>query len=227
MNDKRLAAALREVYQPKLDSLFDLRGEDVEFSESFENKMRELYAPKRKAALKRRLKIGLLIAAIFAAGLIVGMSRRLVWYYDSQEAEGGSYVTFDMSTAPEPKKKMYEFYSIADSVSGCSFMDQGTSFSAAHEIFAFDDESKYIYFGQFLPSTYKDVFFSDRDRWDMMLDDSGVQYYINEFDGSRSSILWYYDGYVFLLTSSMNKDDALKLCRSLKIREKNKAFLTE
>ena len=77
MNDSKLGAALRSVCEPDLELLCSFSGEEYEFSEGFERRMKSVFRPQKRISIKNRIKTALIVAAIFATvaffgGFVVG-----------------------------------------------------------------------------------------------------------------------------------------------------------
>ena len=53
-----------------------------------------------------------------------------------------------------------------------------------------------------------------------LYEEDGIQYMFGEAeDLNYSSVVWYQQGYVFLITGDLPKNELLKLCKTLKIEE--------
>ena len=49
--------------------------------------------------------------------------------------------------------------------------------------------------------------------------EDGIQYYIAEPSEGYTAVIWYQDGYVMVVSGTVDKNEALDLCRSVKIKE--------
>ncbi|MBR6101314.1 MAG: hypothetical protein IKP95_02705 [Ruminococcus sp.] len=221
MNDKRLGTALAEVCEDRLLTDSGALPEGFEFSEGFEQRMRSIIGTERKPFLRGRLKAGLIIAAIFAAGFCLGMAREPLWNYIVQHDDGGRNISFDVNTVKDPKKKIEQVYELGGLPEGYDLVWESSNREACSRTYGLkkgDGAELYnvIFFGQYIPYIYYDAHFSDNARY--CFDEDGTQYYVDETP-EWSGAVWYQDGYVFLVSGSLPKDKILDLCKTLKKSE--------
>lgn len=229
MKDKQLGAAAAQVCEQKLLAQSTALPADFEFSKSFEEKMRRIIGKDQKPCVRKRLKTVFIIAAILAAGSCLGMVTQPRWNYIVQNLNGCKNVSFDVSTVSINKNSIEQTYEIGPLPERYTLCFENKSEESIIQLWGIYSEDTHtssdgIYFGQFIPSIYQNVQFSDKAGY--CLGDDGTQYYIDKTDDG-SAVAWFKDGYVFLLSGSLNKDEMLKLCKTLKISKKQSACVID
>ena len=220
MNEEKLGAVIRAVCQPDLDRLcFTEEEEEYVFSEEFESRMRGIFKPEKRICLRRRLKIGLLIAAIFAAGFCLGMSRSLLWSYSTESADGGKNITFNTDSVKDRKKHLDEIYTISVPKGFDCFITDNTPYSSMQIWQDAPSDGRLIFFNQTVAAAYRDAYYPDETKL-TMVEENGVQYMFGEIkESDYTSVVWYQYGYVFFLSGSLSKDEFFSLCKTLKIKD--------
>ena len=221
MNDEMLGAAARSVCEPDLARLCSYDGiDEYEFSEEFETKMRGIFKYDRKINIRRRIKTALLIAAIFAAGFCIGMTNKMKWNYTTEDTENGRMVNFNIGSVDDRKKHLEEVYTLGGIPQGYSRIFYENKSYCSVQIWTDDPNGGHsIFFDQCVPAAYRDAFYPDETEISL-LEEDGIQYMFGEIKGSDyTSVVWYQDGYVFLITGDFTKEELLKLCKTLKIEE--------
>ncbi|MGN0623600.1 MAG: DUF4367 domain-containing protein [Oscillospiraceae bacterium] len=231
MSEEMLAKALAEVCGSELRSLPQCNDipDDYEFSQAFEDKMRETLGAERtiivkKTAISKRIKVGLLIAVIFSAGFLLGMAKEPIWNFITQKVDGGMQLSFDVSTVEDPETRINEVYTISGALDDYGLIDSAQSDISLWEIWikqkeGADHADGMVYFGQYIASAYTDAFVSDDCKNEYYISEDGTQYYISSNE-NYTSVVWYNGDYVLLLSGGLNKDEMLDLCKSVKIKER-------
>ena len=220
MNNKEFGAALAEICETKLLAEELSLPEDFEFSESFEAKMSGIIGKERKPFLRGRLKAALIIAAIFAAGFCISMTNKMKWNYTAEDSDGGRTVNFNIGSVEDFKLSLDEIYTLDGIPKEYTRVICDNMLFASVQIWVdAPDNGNSIHFCQSIPSAYKDAFFPEEMTLSLYEED-GIQYMFGEAeDLNYSSVVWYQQGYVFLITGDLPKNELLKLCKTLKIEE--------
>lgn len=229
MKDKKLGSVLAEVCEKELLAPSTALPSDFEFSKTFEEKMHSIIGTDKKPYVRKRLKTIFIIAAVLAAGSCLSMVTEPRWNYVVQQIDGGKNVSFNVSAVSINKDSIEQTYEIGPLPERYTLCFENKSEESITQIWGIYSEKTHtssdsICFGQYIPSIYQDVQFSDKAGY--CFGDDGTQYYIDETD-EGSAVVWFKDGYVFLLSGSLNKDEMLKLCKTLKISQKQPEHLID
>ncbi|SDB53315.1 protein of unknown function [Ruminococcaceae bacterium FB2012] len=183
--------------------------------------MRGIFKPEKRVCLRRRLKIGLLIAAIFAAGFCLGMSRSLLWSYSTESADGGRMINFNTGSVADRKKHLDEIYTLGGVPSDFKLNISDYANHYTMKIWSDKPENgRFIYYSQCVAAAYKDAFYPEGTKI-TMVQDGGIQYMIGEFGETAdyTTVVWYQHGYVFFLSGNLPKEEYLNLAKTLKIED--------
>ena len=225
MKDKQLGAALAEVCEQKLLAKSTSLPADFDFSKCFEDKMRRILGKDQKPCVRKRVKTVFIIAAVLAASSCLAMRTEPDWNFIVKDCTGGKNVSFDVSSVDQTKNSIEQTYEIGAMPQRFSLGFENESPDGITQIWSDKQKaSEGICFGQFIPSIYQSVSFSDKAGY--CFGDDGTQYYIDEND-EGTAVVWFRDGYVFLLSGSLSKNEMLGLCKTLKISEKRSACLIQ
>lgn len=213
---------LAEVCEERLLSCENTLPEGFEFSEEFERRMSGIIGARQKPYLRGRLKAALVIAVIFAAGFCLGMGCEPIWnYIIKSNPDGSKNVTFDVGSIENPKRIIEEVYELAipeDYELYDSLLRNDRTMQLWRRWHGGEGD---IFFAQYIPEVYFDATFGGTAAY--YFDDDGTQYYMDERDDGAGAA-WERDGYVFVLSGSLNKDEVLRLCKTLKISKKRSEF---
>ncbi|MCR5817333.1 MAG: DUF4367 domain-containing protein [Ruminococcus sp.] len=197
---------------------------DIRFSAGFEQRMEDIIHPKEKVFIRKRLKIALVMAAMLAAGFLVGMTSGGRWGFFFDKTDEGLYATFDVRSVKDPKKKITEVYELGFIPDGYTLTDShvhpfGQYVNYFYEVAdRGEKEWKCIFFSQCVPYSYRDVYIGKDDK-SSIITEGELQYYISQPEDDYTTIVWYQDGYVMVLSATIGKDDALELCRTVRVRQ--------
>lgn len=214
--------ALSSVCESEL--LGNERDEEIEFSAAFEQRMEDIIHPKEKVYIRKRLKIALAMAAMLAAGFLVGMTSGGRWGFFFDKTDEGLYATFDVTSVKDPKKKITEVYELGFIPEGYTLTDShvhpfGQYVNYFYEVADRGEKDwKCIFFSQGVPYSYRDVYIGKDDK-SSIITEGELQYYINQPEENYTIVVWYQDGYVMVLSATLGKDDALELCRSVRVKQ--------
>ncbi|MBR4621997.1 MAG: hypothetical protein IKO44_00525 [Ruminococcus sp.] len=222
MNNDLLCLALSDVCESRLLSEPDCTAipDSYEFSADFENRMGKLGLGQRtdiskRPSVRKRIRIALFAAVIFAAGFCLGMGRMPLWNFIQSSSDSGRIISFDIENAGEPKRHIDDIYTITPPEGFERVLGEWSSRSA-YEIWENKETGRMIYLGHYLPGSFKDVPLYDEGEY--YIDEDDTQYYITEGDG-YTDVLWYNGSYVMNLCSNLSTSECLELCKTLKNRE--------
>ena len=228
MEENMLSSELFENYENSLISKNDARlPKGFKFSKGFEERMQKITGSPR-IHIRKRLKLAFMAAAILSIGFLLGMAAKPKWGYTTRQVDEGIYLTFDVSTIKDPKKSIEEKYTLAGIPEGLELDDQSwlnTDYLYSEAWCTFDGKGNGhidVYFGQYIPAAYRNIYISDKDEKYLVTEENSIQYFIvtpDDKDKSFTSVIWYQDGYVFLVDANMNKDETINLCKTLKLRD--------
>ena len=218
MNDSRLGAAVRTVCEPELELLCSYDGEEYEFSEGFESRMQDIFKPRKRISIRRRIRTGLLIAAIFAVGFCLGMTNRQLWDYSTEQHDGGWMFNFNIDSVEDRKKHIEEIYTITGLPEKFKRVICDNKSYCSVQIWMDDmNNGRTVFFDQSVPAAYRDAFYPEDTEISMMTKD-GLQYMISETPGQEYRVLvWYQYGYVFFISGEMSSEELLRLSRTIAI----------
>ncbi len=219
MNDSKLGAALRSVCEPDLELLCSFSGEEYEFSEEFERRMKSVFKPQKRISIKNRIKTALIVAAIFAAGFCLGMANKPLWSYSAEKQDDGRMLSFNTDSVEDGKKSIEERYTLTGVSAGFKRVTCEYKRYSSVQIWIDEADNRMIFFDQCIPAAYRDAYYPDDMEFTMM-SEGGIQYMIGEIPGEGlRTLLWYQHGYVFLITSEMSREELAALGRSIEIEK--------
>ena len=218
MNETALALALEKNMDLTLSAYTD-GGEKYAFSKGFEKRMEEIIgesartAPKR-VSISRRLKTALVVAAIFAAGFLIGAARTPLWNFVMNIGSGR--ISFEAGEDSSPQKTMGLAYTLTDVPEGFELSYSELTPQRAVEAYH-NADSGYILFDQQVASSFEEYEVQDAEG-SYFVDGDGTQYFICSGE-VYTAVKWYNGDYIFSLYSSLDKDMALDLCRTAKLKK--------
>ena len=225
MDKSVLCKALSNVCEAELLSAPDIKNaQSHRFSPAFEEKTEAIINPKEPVNIRKRIRLALVLAAMLAAGFLLGMTTGRVWGFSFTEKDDGVYATFDVGSVKDPKKKITDIYELGVTPKGFELIENnidpfGRSVSYLYEKDSVDDSSwDMVMFSQYTPYSYRNIYFGFNEKQNVIIED-GVQYFISMPEEGYTVVIWYEDGYVMLFSGSVNKNEALDLCKSVKMKE--------
>ena len=223
MEENMLSSKLFENYENSLISKNDARlPKGFKFSKGFEERMQKITGSPR-IHIRKRLKLAFMAAAILSIGFLLGMSSGGKWGFDISKNEDGIYASFNVDSVKDAKKKVTDRYELGFVPQGYEQIEeyiqpfgQSISYFYAKDTGS-DDDWQTVSFCCCTPYYYRNVFLGDEGKRSIIVED-GIQYYIAEPSEGYTAVIWYQDGYVMVISGTIAKNEALDLCRSVKIK---------
>ena len=220
MNDKALAALLDVNMSRTVAAMCDCEqiADDYVFSQHFEDTMRLVFktdslAQRRRISIRNRIKLIFVIAAIFAAGFLIGASRSELWSFVYNT--GDSRVTFSANKNDKPQKTMGLAYTLTNVPQRFKLSFSDITPTSAMESYS-DGSGGYILFSQQIVSSHED-YTVENAHTDYVTGENGISFFVYTTDGG-SAVKWYDGNYIFSVYSDMDKDSLVKLCKSAKVK---------
>lgn len=221
MNETALSLAIERDIESSLQAFTDSSevAEDYRFSRSFERRMEEIIGQTARPApgrtsIKHRLQLALVIAAVFAAGLLIGAARTPLWHFLMDLGSGE--ISFNAPKDSAPQKTMGLAYTLTNIPEGYELSFSELTPKSAVEAYH-NAEGGYILFSQQVVSSFEEYEVQDAEG-SYVIDEDGTQYFVYS-DGTYTAVKWYNGDYIFSLYSSLDKDTALDLCRTSKVKK--------
>lgn len=120
----------------------------------------------------------------------------------------------ETDNSPSEIKELYEIGNLPDGFRlSTNMLDDFSNISFFHS------EKNYIYFGQYVKETYKNI---DFEKTEMYIDENNQEYIISkEFD--NNIVVWDNGDYIMHINSNLSRDETLNICKSVrKAKEQNK-----
>ena len=193
-----------------------------EFSDKFNRKMKKLIARQKKqyfrfvsTAGRRAACIILAVVVISASALSVEAVRHTVFDFIMKIFSGHSVVITESGTDSDYPTSIKENYYISRLPDGFKQTQYGKTDKSFSEYYAYNDS--YILFKQIIKADYETYF--DNEQTDYVkVEDGGQDYFLFESDNDVTYI-WDNGSYIFEITSNLDKETVLNLCKSTKLHE--------
>lgn len=225
MNDYSiLSKAISEVFESQLDEFMNSVDCDceVEFSEKFERKMSKLIKRRKKPYFKlictggrRAACIIIAIIILSVSSLSVGAVREAV--HDFIMNIFGNHTTVSVNgnsegDYPTTIEEEYEISNLPDGFELADYSrDNGTLFAA------YFNGDQYILFEQIVHCAYTENLDNEHSAIEYYTDESNQEYLIQSND-QEFCVEWNNGDYILKITSNLNKNDVISLCRSTKVK---------
>lgn len=218
-----LGKALEEVVEPEINEymnstelLYDFR-----FSKKFERKMKRLIKRREKPYFKlictRGRRIAWSVAALImlvATSLRVEAVREAVHDFFMYIFKGHTAVSVNRTIDHYPLT-IEDEYEISDLPAG---FEQVAYYADETSVFiSYENGEKYIFFQQMVYSDFVSIFDNAHSELEYYTDNSGQEYLIH--DTGTDYCITFNDGkYIIKITSNLDKNEVVKLCKRTKIK---------
>ena len=192
------------------------------FSERHNKKMNKLIKRQRKPYFKLICTAGRRAACVIVAVIVASASalsvkaiREAIFDFITNIFSDHSVVTTESGTEIGYPKIIENEYYISelpdDFIIGATIRND-VSINVSY----FNDD-KYILFSQYTKSVYEETFDNEHTRFEKITDESGQEYLMISTEADISFI-WDNGKYIFEITSNLDKEYTLKLCKSTKMK---------
>ncbi len=224
MNDfSILSKALGEVFEPQIDEFMETveLKSDYIFSDKYKRKINKLIKRREKPYFKLICTTGRRIVCAAAAVIIVLASslsveavREAVHDFLMNIFKGHTAVSVSgiIKDYPTIIEEEYEITNLPD---GFEMVDYYADDMSIFAMYVNDD--KYILFQQMIYYNYSGNFDNDHSNLEYYIDNFGQEYLIHIVE-NEYCVVWNNGRYIFQITSNLNKNDVINLCKDTKIK---------
>ena len=227
MNDYSiLKNALGEVFEKELYSFakeaYSLP--DHVFSEKFNKKMDRLIKRRSRSYYKFINTAGKRAACIAAVIIIASLSlltvravRETVYRFLVGIFGDHTEVAVESDMGDHPKTIETEYY-LDGLPEGFELVEHSFRELRCFTMFVKGDE--FITFEQYTTDQYHYVFDNEHSEYTEIIGENGISYFIrDDIEDDSHSVIWKNEQYIFRLESNIDKNEAIELCKSTKIKE--------
>lgn len=218
--------ALENVYDDEFENYMSSleRNNSFEhiFSEHHNRKMNKLIKRQRKPYFKLISTAGRRAACIIVAFIVLSASalsvkaiREAFFDFITRFFSDHTVVTVESGTDKGYPTTIEEEYFISELPDGFVEMDKGITDNSIDIIYFRNDE--YVFFTQYTKAKYERNYDNERSEFSEFIDSDGKRYMIIT-NQSEITYIWDNGKYIFEITSNLDKEYTLKLCKSTKIK---------
>lgn len=218
--------ALENVYDDEFENYMSSleRNNSFEhiFSEHHNRKMNKLIKRQRKPYFKLISTAGRRAACIIVAFVVLSASalsvkaiREAFFDFITRIFSDHTVVTVESGTDKGYPTTIEEEYFISELPDGFVEMDKGITDNSI-DIFYFRND-EYVFFTQYTKAKYERNYDNERSEFSEFIDSDGKRYMIIT-NQSEITYIWDNGKYIFEITSNLDKEYTLKLCKSTKIK---------
>lgn len=193
------------------------------FSKKHEKKMTKLIKRQRKpyfnlisSAGRRAACIIVAIVIFSASALSVKAVREAVIKFITNAFADHNVVEIENNSDTSYPETIQEEYYISDLPEG--FVQSKVDKTSASLSTVYSYDKKCIMLDQYTRSAFKLNIDNEHNHFEYYTDTDGIVYKIAT-SKDNTIIIWSNDDYAFMITSNLNKDEVLKLCRSTKLKD--------
>ena len=220
-----LAKALDDFMTKELNEYLAAVDFSVEhrFSEKFERRMERLIKRREKPYYKLictagRRAVCIAAAVVIAFGFAMSFESVRAAVKEFFTKVFSDHITLEVypEFAENDPDTIDEVYEITELPEGFELVDSETCSTYAYADYVFED-----YHIDFLQETKQRFHISLDNEYsepEVYVDQTGQEYWIQFHEGGNIYILWEMDGYIFVIDSNLDKDAAINLCMSTKLK---------
>lgn len=218
--------ALEETYDDEFEnymsSLEERYGCEHIFGNKHNREMAKLIKRQRRPYFKLISTAGRRAACIIVAFIVMSASalsvkaiREAFLDFISNIFSDHSVVTTESGTDKGYPTNIEEEYYISELPDGFEEMDKGKTDNSIDISYFRNDE--YVFFTQYTKTAYEQTYDNERSEFNEYMDSDGKQYMVIT---NKSGITYIWDNgrYIFEVTSNLDKEYVLKLCKSTKLK---------
>lgn len=218
--------ALEETYDDEFEdymsSLEERYGCEHIFGNKHNKEMAKLIKRQRKPYFKLISSTGRRAACIIVAFIVMSASalsvkaiREAFFDFITSIFSDHNVVTTESGTDKSYPTNIEEEYYISELPDGFEEMDKGKTDNSIDISYFRNDE--YVFFTQYTKTAYEQTYDNERSEFNEYMDSDGKQYMVIT---NKSGITYIWDNgrYIFEVTSNLDKEYVLKLCKSTKLK---------
>ena len=218
--------ALEETYDDEFEnymsSLEERYGCEHIFGNKHNREMAKLIKRQRKPYFKLISSTGRRAACIIVAFIVMSASalsvkaiREAFFDFITSIFSDHNVVTTESGTDKGYPTNIEEEYYISELPDGFEEMDKGKTDNSIDISYFRNDE--YVFFTQYTKTAYEQTYDNERSEFNEYMDSDGKQYMVIT---NKSGITYIWDNgrYIFEVTSNLDKEYVLKLCKSTKLK---------
>ena len=218
--------ALEETYDDEFEdymsSLEERYGCEHIFGNKHNKEMAKLIKRQRKPYFKLISSTGRRAACIIVAFIVMSASalsvkaiREAFFDFITSIFSDHNVVTTESGTDKGYPTNIEEEYYISELPDGFEEMDKGKTDNSIDISYFRNDE--YVFFTQYTKTAYEQTYDNERSEFNEYMDSDGKQYTVIT---NKSGITYIWDNgrYIFEVTSNLDKEYVLKLCKSTKLK---------
>lgn len=216
--------ALEEEFNKRFDEdVAELEaGEQYDFSIKHNKKMQKLIKRQRKPYFKLISTAGRRIACVSAAIVILSASvlsvsaiRKPLFSFVSSIFSDHTVISAESGTNLDSPETIENEYYISELPDGFILKNETKTSVSVEALYTKDDS--FILFTQTTLKNYKESYDNEHSSLTAFTDDNGQEYlYVST--GNETTIIWNGGHYVFTISGNLNKESAMKLCKSIKMK---------
>lgn len=218
--------ALEETYDDEFEdymsSLEERYGCEHIFGNKHNKEMAKLIKRQRKPYFKLISSTGRRAACIIVAFIVMSASalsvkaiREAFFDFITSIFSDHNVVTTESGTDKGYPTNIEEEYYISELPDGFEEMDKGKTDNSIDISYFRNDE--YVFFTQYTKTAYEQTYDNERSEFNEYMDSDGKQYMVIT---NKSGITYIWDNgrYIFEVSSNLDKEYVLKLCKSTKLK---------
>ncbi len=218
--------ALEETYDDEFEnymsSLEERYGCEHIFGNKHNREMAKLIKRQRRPYFKLISTAGRRAACIIVAFIVMSASalsvkaiREAFFDFITSIFSDHNVVTTESGTDKGYPTNIEEEYYISELPDGFEEMDKGKTDNSIDISYFRNDE--YVFFTQYTKTAYEQTYDNERSEFNEYMDSDGKQYMVIT---NKSGITYIWDNgrYIFEVTSNLDKEYVLKLCKSTKLK---------
>ena len=218
--------ALEETYDDEFEdymsSLEERYGREHIFGNKHNKEMAKLIKRQRRPYFKLISTAGRRAACIIVAFIVMSASalsvkaiREAFFDFITSIFSDHNVVTTESGTDKGYPTNIEEEYYISELPDGFEEMDKGKTDNSIDISYFRNDE--YVFFTQYTKTAYEQTYDNERSEFNEYMDSDGKQYMVIT---NKSGITYIWDNgrYIFEVTSNLDKEYVLKLCKSTKLK---------
>ncbi len=214
MNEAVMLQALETAFEAESKALRELQLPQYVFSEEFEKKMARLLrndAEKRKN-IRRFMVVSAAAASVALISVTVTAAPQFQLFMQNifETHTDISVNSQQDSEHPNTIERMYYLSALP-----ADYTLVNTHSADTYVIHEYESEQDMLTFSQTTYSSFTITVDNEKTITEMQADNSIQEYHVSEFNDGTLLIIWDNDDYIFTLTTTLDLEEALQLCRSL------------